>query len=715
MSPQSAIRPALDGAQPSQGNPKWAGSAFRAPRSAFLKPQASSLKPSTRWLGALLPCCLLALASPALAEQPVLVKIEIFGGLSWPEQGIPHTYACGERYLRVISDGPGPGVVGPGTIEEDCTVRVFMDGAPDIDVTWTNVDYYGPGQFVDCEIQVYEGQPSGLYSVEVINPGGESAVLEDVLDVDGTCPRGRPGDMYVLSYNARNDARPGGDNVTIMPQRGWSTPCPGDDPDLWGCVCNNAGNIIQYDGQTGEFVCVFVGARTATWDLYDFVWGPNGNLFAVGLEQSSSYPGWGKVIEYDGQTGEFVRVFVHASSGGMMGPVSLAFGGPNANLYVLTMPGNTLSVYNKDSVMEFDGRTGAYIPHPGQGTEYVHHYGPLFHPERNYNMYHSRRIRFGPEGYLLLSSDSVCDDDEPGLAAFDPVTGELVRVLFSGEAGPFCFGHVGFVYEPMTNTVLMADTGQSAVNRYSFATGAKLETVIDVDPPFAPGDLKIAEDLAWGPNGNLYVVADSTLTALPNMECYSPTCSGENPLTIQLGAVHEFDGATYEQVRVFGYGHQWEDEWAQLPRPHELWHPCSISFKPLAGDWGGGTAGGDFKLDAWDYDRFVEAFNGGSNNRTNDLIAFDADGDGDVDCDDWPAFQQAWLDYGEGSPPDFPGCAGYDPDPDGDGVHFDDDVCPNTDPDVTTDAQGRPLGDLDGDCNVDLADFAIMQANFRGP
>ena len=31
------------------------------------------------------------------------------------------------------------------------------------------------------------------------------------------------------------------------------------------------------------------------------------------------------------------------------------------------------------------------------------------------------------------------------------------------------------------------------------------------------------------------------------------------------------------------------------------------------------------------------------------------------------------------------------------------------------DAQGRPLGDLNGDCIVDLSDFAIFQLNFSGP
>jgi hypothetical protein len=31
------------------------------------------------------------------------------------------------------------------------------------------------------------------------------------------------------------------------------------------------------------------------------------------------------------------------------------------------------------------------------------------------------------------------------------------------------------------------------------------------------------------------------------------------------------------------------------------------------------------------------------------------------------------------------------------------------------DAAGRPRGDLDGDCDTDLADYQLMQNGFTGP
>jgi len=52
---------------------------------------------------------------------------------------------------------------------------------------------------------------------------------------------------------------------------------------------------------------------------------------------------------------------------------------------------------------------------------------------------------------------------------------------------------------------------------------------------------------------------------------------------------------------------------------------------------------------------------------------------------------------------------------DGDGVDDSVDVCCNTPPGVAIDEQGRPLADLDRDCDGDLDDFALFMAGFSGP
>ncbi|NOT01133.1 MAG: calcium-binding protein [Phycisphaerales bacterium] len=53
-------------------------------------------------------------------------------------------------------------------------------------------------------------------------------------------------------------------------------------------------------------------------------------------------------------------------------------------------------------------------------------------------------------------------------------------------------------------------------------------------------------------------------------------------------------------------------------------------------------------------------------------------------------------------------------DADTDGVGDTVDVCCDTPPGLAVDSEGRPLGDLDGDCDVDLHDFSILQGNSSG-
>jgi hypothetical protein len=54
-------------------------------------------------------------------------------------------------------------------------------------------------------------------------------------------------------------------------------------------------------------------------------------------------------------------------------------------------------------------------------------------------------------------------------------------------------------------------------------------------------------------------------------------------------------------------------------------------------------------------------------------------------------------------------------DADADGVGDLCDVCPDTPLDVVVRPDGSPRSDLDGDCDVDLQDFALFQQDFFGP
>ncbi|MCH8146600.1 MAG: hypothetical protein IH987_01195 [Planctomycetes bacterium] len=56
-----------------------------------------------------------------------------------------------------------------------------------------------------------------------------------------------------------------------------------------------------------------------------------------------------------------------------------------------------------------------------------------------------------------------------------------------------------------------------------------------------------------------------------------------------------------------------------------------------------------------------------------------------------------------------------DLDDDDDGVPDVADACLNPPAPGGVDGDGRPLGDLNGDCGVDLNDYAVFQTNLGGP
>ncbi len=43
------------------------------------------------------------------------------------------------------------------------------------------------------------------------------------------------------------------------------------------------------------------------------------------------------------------------------------------------------------------------------------------------------------------------------------------------------------------------------------------------------------------------------------------------------------------------------------------------------------------------------------------------------------------------------------------------DACTNTPPGTAVDDEGRPLGDIDKDCDTDLEDHGLFQQGFTGP
>src|SRR5205823_3160212 len=108
------------------------------------------------------------------------------------------------------------------------------------------------------------------------------------------------------------------------------------------------------------------------------VYGPNGDLF-VSSQQNNS------IVEFNGQTGQFVKIFVPSTAnGGLTTPDGLVFG-PDNNLYVSSTQSN--------AVLRFTS-TGAAAPAPNQaGATYA-----------SANLIDPTGLAFGPDGDLYVAS-----------------------------------------------------------------------------------------------------------------------------------------------------------------------------------------------------------------------------------------------------------------------------------------------------------------------
>lgn len=258
-----------------------------------------------------------------------------------------------------------------------------------------------------------------------------------------------------------------------------------------------------------------------------------------------------EVFRYDGLTGEAQGTF---ASSGMSGPRGIAFG-PNGNLYVAS-PGN-------DSVVEYDGSTGAFIRVFCQGNE----------------IYEANQLLFGPNGDLYVSNvPSGSMGIKHRIVRYDGVTGQLIGI-FATEG---LWNPQDMLFLPNGN-MIVANSLSNNVLEFNGATGSLIGEFITA----GAGGLVHPHGMAWAKNGNLLVTSLQTDSIL-EYDCVTGDfvrifVSGEGlsrPRKLQYGPngnlfvandntdyIAEFDGVTGEFIGSFTTG-------------ASFGHTEGITFKP---------------------------------------------------------------------------------------------------------------------------------------
>jgi hypothetical protein len=197
--------------------------------------------------------------------------------------------------------------------------------------------------------------------------------------------------------------------------------CPSGGHLIVGSFANNG--VLRYREDTRAFIDRF--DRHNLGDLKNpvgGVFGPDGNLYVSSGLFSGSPPA---VLQYDGTTGEFLRVF---ASQRLTSPRGILFG-PDGNLYVAN--GNDDASGDPASVERFDGKTGAFLDY-------------FVDSSRNAGLTHPSYMVFGPDGradgkfdlYVAAAAEREGSSPHVGeILRYDGGTGDPLGVFVPPNSG----------------------------------------------------------------------------------------------------------------------------------------------------------------------------------------------------------------------------------------------------------------------------------------
>jgi len=128
---------------------------------------------------------------------------------------------------------------------------------------------------------------------------------------------------------------------------------------LWGEV---VGNTDLSDGSSVPYLYTPTGGmknlNVITEGPLDVpartLFGPDGRFYVL---NTGLYAGGGSVAVFDPATGEFLGMFILVGSGGLENPADMAFG-PDGNLYI---PSHSGLGTPRNRILQFNGQTGEYI------------------------------------------------------------------------------------------------------------------------------------------------------------------------------------------------------------------------------------------------------------------------------------------------------------------------------------------------------------------
>jgi streptogramin lyase len=236
---------------------------------------------------------------------------------------------------------------------------------------------------------------------------------------------------------------------------------------------NDTTAVRRYNGNTGAFVDTFIPSGAGGPNqMIGMVIGPDGNLYVSDGTQ---------VQRYDGSTGAFIDIFISAAGGGLQAAYLLAFG-PDGNIY---LAGQDATDAFKSKVVRYSGASGAVID--------------TFIPALDRSQVAVNSLIFGADNNLYISAIALLGTDGYVLK-YDGATGALISRFIAPGTTPLGAFPTGLAFGPRCSLYI---TSGPNVLRYDARTGIFLQTF--ASPGTDGHGTGGTQDIAFGPDGNLYV------------------------------------------------------------------------------------------------------------------------------------------------------------------------------------------------------------------
>ncbi|MBD2627814.1 hypothetical protein [Trichormus variabilis] len=297
-------------------------------------------------------------------------------------------------------------------------------------------------------------------------------------------------------------------------------------------------NVLRFDAYTGNYLGEFITPGLGGLDNPDtLLFGPDGNgdgksdLYIA----NGSEPGSSSILRFDGQTGNFIDVFIgdnadtdEDESGGLIRPYGTAFGS-DGNFYV--------SSFLSDQILRYNGSTGEFIDIFAQGNGQA---GGLN----------------GPNGLLFING-SLYVTTQGSVATVNPVTGEVSADFSAGlpsqvlrydslttgsiptvfatpQPSPDSFGFVSLLGLAVgKDGDLYVSDFANDIRRYDLQSAELVDTLSTNYTTNTPPSNNFIGGLAFAPNGNLLTVGfDVSTTEGAVLSYESEGNSPVNPLQI---------------------------------------------------------------------------------------------------------------------------------------------------------------------------------------